>query len=599
MTIENVKYIDGILEGSLLKYDVDEPLIAGNQNIYWLRISLANIDEAQNSVWKFLLAQDNCYFEAEFKSAIHDLDKVEPTVIRLEKSGDVLVCQVPDGSGDEGNELYGGYRLYIAVRGTASFEGKEYAYCTKEMANPPMVYSSGSFKTVIDMKEETLLRAFMNKFTGGEPGQIIVKRSDSDYDIDWKNTLPNQAIFGGNGTFIESGYQVILTPAAKEVLFERGVIEITDPDAQLIKIIVDFNKPMDYTGLEFLTTNSGTYTFNGKSFTVNTGDKLTSSGYDWGLVKASAIGMENSGVEYSPLEAPNDNLINYTVNINGQDITINLLSLLKNKDLSILHQLSNYAGKIQEIVDTSDDIVHKWRKLGTCFFKVYGDNETSARITMPVGYDGNGFVENFVINGSDELVFQRWTSNTGKRFYRSSAEVYGKWPYWTQEFDYDQTLPIANGGTDATTAAGARTKLNVYSKEETTQAIGDAVESKADLNTTTMQEFHSALRTGTITIKQADDGCFLRMYNSDEHLVGNVWRGMGTDNNNFYITVYPKDATSTTDRYNYRFSPPPKGAGARTLMVYHTGNIIYKTALPTFNTDTHPEGTICLVKVSG
>jgi hypothetical protein len=46
MAIENVKYIDASLEGSILKYDLDEPLIAGNVNVYQLRISLVNIEEA-------------------------------------------------------------------------------------------------------------------------------------------------------------------------------------------------------------------------------------------------------------------------------------------------------------------------------------------------------------------------------------------------------------------------------------------------------------------------------------------------------------------------------------------------------------------------
>jgi hypothetical protein len=156
-------------------------------------------------------------------------------------------------------------------------------------------------------------------------------------------------------------------------------------------------------------------------------------------------------------------------------------------------------------------------------------------------------------------------------------------------------LPIANGGTGATTAASARTKLEVYSKEE----VNTKLSSKADLNTTSMQEFNSALRAGTITIKEAGGGCFLRMFNSSGNMIGNVWRGTGTDNDNFYITAYPKDATTTDDRYNYRFPPPPKGAGARTFTVYHNGNMIYKTALPTFDKDVHPAGTICLVKVSG
>jgi hypothetical protein len=81
--------------------------------------------------------------------------------------------------------------MLIAVRGSGIINGETINYCTKELSNPPMVYSSGSFKTTIDLAEETFLRSFMSKFTGGEPGEIIVKRSDKDYDIDWKKSLPN------------------------------------------------------------------------------------------------------------------------------------------------------------------------------------------------------------------------------------------------------------------------------------------------------------------------------------------------------------------------------------------------------------------------
>jgi hypothetical protein len=72
----------------------------------------------------------------------------------------------------------------------------------------------------------------------------------------------------------------VLTPAAQEILIERKKLELVDPksmvepievddypafeeEASLRKIIIDFSKPEYYTGLEFLSTNQGNYTFEG------------------------------------------------------------------------------------------------------------------------------------------------------------------------------------------------------------------------------------------------------------------------------------------------------------------------------------------------
>jgi hypothetical protein len=66
-----------------------------------------------------------------------------------------------------------------------------------------------------------------------------------------------------------------------------------------------------------------------------------------------------------------------------------------------------------------------------------------------------------------------------------------------------------------------------------------------------------------------------------------------------YITAYPVGATTIDDRINYYLRPPKIGDKAATREIYNTGNLIYKTSLPTFNSDLYPANTICLVKVSG
>lgn len=615
MAIENVKYIDASLEGSILKYNLDEPLIAGNVNVYQFRISLANIAEAQNSFWNFLIKNDGL-FEVNFRSLKTSEIGGEGTVVTLEKDSkenpQYLYCEVPDGS-NGGNELYGGYRLEIEVRGSTTVDGKTYKYCTKTMPNPPMVYSSGSFKTSIDLSEETYLRAFMNKFTGGKPGQIMVKRSDSDYDVDWKKSLPNQLIFGGHGTFTETGdYEVVLTPAAQEILIEREKLELNDPqsmaepadnypafeeEVSLRKVIIDFSKPEYYTGLEFLSTNHGSYTFEGVQTEMNTGDKITSNGFSWGLIKASAIGMQGTSFSTTTIDKGiYKSLPSYEIELNNSKGAINIPSLLPNGDLANLRQLSNYAGKIQEIVDTSADIVDKWRKLGTCFFKVQGDSGASGYITAPVDHGGNGFVENYVIKGSDELVFQRWISNTGKRFYRSSASVYGKWPEWTQEFDYGQVLSIENGGTNATTIAGARTNLEVYSQTEVNNKLAE----RASLTQTSPQIFQGHVSGISLTSRETpnDNAVFINLDKADGGPAAKFWKSLVSGNT--YLTTYPLEATDITDRINYIFTAPKKGDGAIDRQVYHTGNLIYRTdQVPTFDKDIYPAGTICLVKVNG
>ena len=615
MAIENVKYIDASLEGSILKYDLDEPLIAGNVNVYQFRISLANIEEAQNSFWNFLLKNDGL-FEVNFRSLQTSEIGGGGTAVTLEKDSrenpQYLYCEVPDGS-NGGNELYGGYRLEIEVRGSTTVDGKTYKYCTKTMPNPPMVYSSGSFKTSIDLSEETYLRSFMNKFTGGKPGQIMVKRSDSDYDIDWKKSLPNQLIFGGHGTFTDTGdYEVVLTPAAQEILIERKKLELVDPksmvepievddypafeeEVSLRKIIIDFSKPEYYTGLEFLSTNHGSYTFEGVQTEMNTGDKITSDGFSWGLVKASAVGMEGTSFSTTTIDKGiYTNLPSYEIKLNNSTGSINLPSLLPNGDLANLRQLSNYAGKIQEIVEAGDDIVDKWRQLGTCFFKVYENSGELRYITTPVGFGGNGFVENYVINGSDELVFQRWISNSGKRFYRSNAENYEKkWPNWTQEFDYGQVLPIEDGGTNANNAAGARTNLEVYSKNE----VDTKLNNKADLTSEDDQIFNGHISGIDITSRGSTETVYLHLEGASGSPA--TWLGRSSFTGMTYLTTFPLGATNTNDRIDYLFSAPKIGSGQAVKEVYHTGNIIYMESLPTFNSDLHPKYTICLVKVSG
>lgn len=612
MAIENVKYIDASLEGSILKYDLDEPLIAGNVNVYQFRISLANIEEAQNSFWNFLLKNDGL-FEVNFRSLQTSEIGGEGTAVTLEKDSrenpQYLYCEVPDGS-NGGNELYGGYRLEIEVRGSTTVDGKTYKYCTKTMPNPPMVYSSGVFKTSIDLSEETYLRSFMNKFTGGKPGQIMVKRSNSDYDIDWKKSLPNQLIFGGHGTFTETGdYEVVLTPAAQEILMEREQLELTDPksmaeltddypafeeEVSLRKIIIDFSKPEYYTGLEFLSTNHGSYTFEGVQTEMNTGDKVTSDGFSWGLVKASVVGMEGTSFSTTTIDKGiYTNLPSYEIKLNNSTGSINLPSLLPNGDLANLRQLSNYAGKIQEIVDTSADIVHKWRQLGTCFFKVYEDSGTSGYITAPVGHGGNGFVENYVINGSDELVFQRWISNTGKRFYRSSASVYGKWPEWTQEFDVGQILPVTSGGTNASNAAGARTNLEVYSKNE----VDTKLNQRASLTSTSTQSFTgSLLAPGLRTRTSGTMNANIYFYDQNR-AAANQYIGLITSNPTSQQMGFHEVSPSTEEILESYWLPPPTAnrTEATGYRIWTTKQLYYVASKPT---TVAPAGTICLVKVS-
>jgi hypothetical protein len=66
------------------------------------------------------------------------------------------------------------------------------------------------------------------------------------------------------------------------------------------------------------------------------------------------------------------------------------------------------------LVGTEKDLASKWRALGTCFFKVYSDSGDKAYITMATGIDENGnlininengFVENLIILGENEIVF--------------------------------------------------------------------------------------------------------------------------------------------------------------------------------------------------
>jgi hypothetical protein len=80
---------------------------------------------------------------------------------------------------------------------------------------------------------------------------------------------------------------------------------------------------------------------------MHTGDKVTSDGFGWGLVKASAVGMEGTSFSTTTINKEiYTDLPSYEIALNNSTGSINLPSLLPNGDLASLRNMSSYAGKV-------------------------------------------------------------------------------------------------------------------------------------------------------------------------------------------------------------------------------------------------------------
>ena len=600
MATENViKYIDASLEGSLLKYDLDEPLIEGNMNVYKFRISLSNISEAQNAFWKFLLDNRGA-FEANFRS--YKNSKGEGTTVQLHKETQIegdkevtyLLCEVPDGSG-HGNELYGNYRLDIWVRGSATFENRVHKYTTITLSNPPMVYPSGAFQTTIDLSEETYLRSFMNNFTGGKEGELIVKRSDDDYDIDWIKSVPGALIFGGTGTFRKEGYEVVLTPQAIDVLLERRVIAPENTTDLPKTAIIDFSKPFEYRNLEFLSTNLNDKFNGGVGFEVGTGDKLVSNGVEWILIPVSGVGLQSSwlrpSTHTSTIYTIPSTKLEISNSTNGTGVTFDLPTL-GGGSIENFRNIANFAGNARDVKDASTDEIDNdtakiWVNIGNCTVAVDSTDLTNGYVAYPkditVKTFKGAYIEN-IIDPINATVIQHWIGTDGFQAWRSS-----------DGWQWQSIIPIIQGGTGAKTAEGARTSLNVYSKEE----VDNELNKKADLTSTASQKFTGSISGINLTSRgnSSDEGVFLNLDKADGGPAAKFWKNLTSGKT--FLTTYPLDAADDTDRINYVLAAPKKGDGDIERQVYHTGNIIYRTdKTPDFNAELNPAGTICLVKVS-
>lgn len=621
-----MKYINAFFEGSLLKYTLDEPLVAGNSGVYRFKLDISNFNEARNSEWKRLY-ESGCLCAISFKNdknqnSTSDYLIIEKFIVNegsetFEKT--FLAADVP------GSQLVGSGRLQFGIRFFINQSGSQLdtialndfliteingttSYGTIELTNPPMVYPSNQFTTTIDITDDTRLSSLLSTLSGGSEDSILVKKTDGDYDVTWVTSLPGALIYGGSGSFDSNGQlNITLTPKAQELLVQSGAITVGQTEVAL-----DPNTPELYDCLEFVvmadaTTMNNTHNF-GSIENVIASDKLISDGVSWKRVSAAQVAIDGTNLSVGTIKVGTKTLPNYRVAIGGQARNINLLSLgnlntseddnVTNGLLSDTRNILNFANRINEFTLEGEDTIDHWCEIGNCTF--YVDEQDFNLITTPKKSDGtaitgDAFIENHVfIQDDNKLVIQEWHGITdGKCFYRTNADWQNWYEYYNSNLNVENSIiPIEKGGTNATTVEQVRSNLQVYSVEEVDTALAQRV------NTFTAEEqrLQGRLSLPALSIWNATDT------NTAARIV--QWGDYSENSPYIKLTgsmdegIVFENRAETNESIFARYRFPLKRSEIKEIATYDilsTQNVWIKDSLPI---TIAPAGTICFVKVS-
>lgn len=150
-----------------LTYTLEQPIIAGNKNVYEVLLSKDSVKE-----WDNIIGNDGIR-EIVFYNNISQISN--GTVFRNDEESEYYICRIPDDViRDKGKLLF-----------TIHFANSTTSYYSNKLKLPIDIFSPGTTSINIMPSEYTGLTGVLTNLIGGKAGQYLQKGSDYSYDFNW------------------------------------------------------------------------------------------------------------------------------------------------------------------------------------------------------------------------------------------------------------------------------------------------------------------------------------------------------------------------------------------------------------------------------